>query len=37
MIIIFLIDVAGTGAVVVVVVVVGDQGPEPRLRMHCSH
>jgi hypothetical protein len=23
--------------VVVVVVVVGDQGPEPRLRLHCSH
>jgi hypothetical protein len=22
---------------VVVVVVVGDQGPEPRLRLHCSH
>jgi hypothetical protein len=27
---------AGIG-VVVVVVIVGDQGPEPRFRLHCSH
>jgi hypothetical protein len=27
----------GVVVVVVFVVVVGDQGPEPRLRLHCSH